>query len=306
MYFPPDQVLHERAREKLRKLLFKECFMERWSPVQREMNWVLTGRPNEKHHKKILPAYCYNIFEIQRRTTYKAFSPLAEVLSIKNKRRARKAKTIAEAKKSIAIDWEKLGAVFAMGERCLYFFEHELEQKLKQGGLLKPKRTQELELYQILFGNEWLNHRIAEIQARRPGKPFAKVIEENFNSTEQTTNQAIPVWHQKAREWSPEAVTNFHAGITKGSKEFIDKLGELKGEKKLKLRNTYEFLLIAWPEIEEMIKANPPKTRNHLWEWLKPFSYARWIEIEDLEQLNRLCNEIELKLKKPGAPFKPK
>ncbi len=53
-----------------------------------------------------------------------------------------------------------------------------------------------------------------------------------------------------------------------------------------------------------MLKANPPKTRNHLWDWLKTFSYVRWIEIQDLEQLNRLCNEIKLKLKKPGAPRK--
>ena len=74
----------------------------------------------------------------------------------------------------------------------------------------------------------------------------------------------------------------------------------------MKLRGTYEILLLAWPEIAEMLKANPPMTRNHLWDWLLPFSHARWIEIVDLEQLNRLCNEIKLRLKKPGAPFKPK
>lgn len=287
-------------------MLFTICFMERWDPVQQEMNWILTGRPNEKHHKRILPEYCYHILEVQRRTTCKAFSPLSEVLSIKDKRRARKAKIMAEAKKSFSINWKKWGAILAIGERCLDFFEHELEQKLKQGGLLKPKKKEELELYQILFGREWINNKLAEIQAQEPGNPIAEIIGQKLASRRQTIQQAIPHWHPKAREWAPEAVTDFHAGIAKGAEDFIDRHGELKGEKKLKLRNTYEFLLIAWPEIDEMIKAKPSKTRNHLWEWLKPFCYARWIEVDDLEQLNRLCNEIKLRLKNPGAPFKAK
>ena len=101
-------------------------------------------------------------------------------------------------------------------------------------------------------------------------------------------------------------MTKFHAGVAKGSAAFLDKDGELVGEGKIKLRDTYEMLLLAWPEIEEMLKADPPKTRNHLWDWLKTFSYIRWIELEDLEQLNRLCTEIKLTLKKPGAPRKVK
>ena len=99
-------------------------------------------------------------------------------------------------------------------------------------------------------------------------------------------------------------MTKFHEGIAKGSVEFMDSDGELTGERKIKLKNTYEILLMCWPEIAVMLQARPPKTRNHLWEWLRPFSYAMWIELQDLEQLNRLCTALKLKLKKPGAPFK--
>ena len=301
-----DEALVKRAGEKLRKLLFKTCFMERWSPVQEEMRWVLSGRPNEKHHKKILPDYCYNILELQRRTIYKAISPLSEVLTIKDKRRARRAKTIAAAKKSMSINLEKLGAVFAVGEQSLRFFEQELEPELKKMGLLNPKKKSELETYQMIYGVDWINQKVSEIQASQPDKPVEQIVLEKIDSTKKTIQKAIPEWHQKAKEWSNDGMTKFHAGVARGSKDFINSKNEMVGEKKLKLRDTYEFLLVAWPEIQAMTKAVPPKTRNNLWEWLKPFSYACWIEVHDLEQLNRLCNEIKLKLKKPGAPFKAK
>jgi hypothetical protein len=304
-YSPIDKTLVDKAREKLRTMLFKQCFMERWSPIQLETAWVLHGRPNEKHHKKLLPDYCYNILELHRRTIYKEFSPIAEVLTIKNKKRAHKAKKIADAKKYLSINWDKVGAVFRIGERSMTFYEQELEKELKKGGLLRPKKKQALELYQMLFGKDWIERKLAEIQATDPNKPLEKIIDDKFAQLERVRDNLIPEWHKKAREWSPEAVTNYYTGVVRGSDGFIDNFGALTGEKKIKLRNTYEFLLLSWPEIAEMIK-DKTKTRNHLWERLRPFSHARWIEIQDLEQLNRLCNEIKLKLKKPGAPRKTK
>jgi hypothetical protein len=181
-----------------------------------------------------------------------------------------------------------------------------IEQKLRQGGLLKPKRKQEFELYQMLFGQEYIQKKLAAIQAAAPQKSLDKILEEKFSSQDKTIKQVIPLWHEQAREWSPEALTSFHAGVAKGLEGFIGNGGELKGEQKIKLRDTYDILLLVWPVIKEMMEAKPKKTRNHLWDWLKPFSYACWIEIQDLEQLNRLCSEIKLRLKKPGAPFKTK
>ena len=61
---------------------------------------------------------------------------------------------------------------------------------------------------------------------------------------------------------------------------------------KIKLKDTYEMLLICWPEIQEMINAK--QRMEDLWNWLKPFSYARFIEIEDLDQLVSLARPIKL------------
>ena len=304
--FPPDEALQQKARAKLRKMLSEKSYMERWEPVAKELKWVICGRPNEEKHQNILPDYCYNIFELYKRTIYKGYVPISEAIFIKDKERAATCKTISEAKEIMTIDWEKLGQVFSIGERGMMFFENEAEEKLKQDGLLDLTPKQDDEIYKLVFGDRWMEKKKAEIQAQEPAKLLEEILVERLFGIVATAKKAVPEWHQKALEWDTEAVTKFHAGVAKGSAAFLDKDGELVGEKKIKLRDTYEMLLIAWPEIEEMLKADPPKTRNHLWDWLKTFSYIRWIELEDLEQLNRLCTEIKLKLKKPGAPRKVK
>jgi len=88
--------------------------------------------------------------------------------------------------------------------------------------------------------------------------------------------------------------------------EFHAAAHNVKGERKLKHPQTYQLLLMAWPEIDAMLKSDPPKRMLDLWNWLAPFSYAGWIEITDLDPLVSLCQSIKLKLKKPGAPRKSK
>jgi hypothetical protein len=305
-HFRPDKILQERAVAKLRKMFLWQSFMERWDPVAKELKWVIGGRMNEEQHQKILPDYCYHILDLWKRTTFKGFVPISEAIIIQDRERAATCKTIQEAKEIMVIHWDKLGQVFSIGERGMMFFENEAEQKLEQDGLLDLTPDQDDDVSKLIFGQRWMEKRKAEIEAQEPGKPFEEIIVERLFKIEETTKQAVPDWHQRALEWDPEAVTKFHEGVAKGSNVFLDKDGDLSGEGKIKLRDTYEFLLIAWPEIEEMLKSNPPKTRNHLWDWLITFSFAGWIEIRDLEQLNRLCSEIQLKLKKPGAPLKTK
>ncbi len=305
-YFPPDKVLEEKAKAKLRKILLWRSFIERWEPVSKELQWIIGGRPNEEQHHKILPDYCYNILDLYKRTIFKGYTTISEAIVIKDKERAATCNTIKEAKEIMTIDWEKLGQVFAIGERATMFFENEAEQKLKQDSLLDLTPAQDDDIYNLVFGDRWAEKQCAEIQSADPNKPLEEIIERRLFAIEETTKKAVPDWHQKALEWDAEAVTKFHKGVSKGSAAFLDKDGELTGETKIKLRDTYEFILISWPEIDEMVKAKPAKTRNHLWDWLRPFSYARWIELQDLEQLNRLCNEIKLRLKSPGAPRKSK
>ena len=151
-HFPIDATLTARAREKFLKMLHRMPLLERMEPIQKEIGWVISDRPNAKHHKKVLPEYCYHIFELQRRTIFQPLSPLSDLIKFKNKKRGLKAKTIVEAKKSMVIDWEKLGAVFAMGDRCRMFFENELEQKNKREGQEKFNKKQESDFIRLICG----------------------------------------------------------------------------------------------------------------------------------------------------------
>lgn len=305
-YFPPDKELERRAAEKLRKLLMQNSFMERWEPVAMELKWVIRGRPEAEHHKKCLPDYCYNILELYRRTLFGVSAPMPEVLIVRNQERAAACKTIQEAKEIMTIDWEKLGSVFAMGERGLNFFNNEAEQKLQEDGFFDLSEKERERVFELMIGERSLTKKLNELQAQEPGKTIEEILEGWVAAIGNRAKAAVPEWHRKAGEWSPDAVTKFHTGVAKGSQGFLDKNGELTGEKKLKLIKTYELLLIVWPEIEGMLESKPRKTRSYLWDWIKPFSYAMWIEIQDLEQLNRLCNEMRLKLTRPGRPRKAK
>ena len=285
-------------------MMLRQTFIERWEPLAIEMQWVIGGRPNKERHQKILPEYCYNVFDFFRRTLFKGFTPISEVIMIKDKDRAAGCKTIGQAKEIMTIDWEKLGSVMSIGDRSRKFFENEAEQKLKQDGLLDLAPAKQDELYKLLFGDRWLEKKTAELQGQVPDKSVEEILVENLEKLDARLKTAVPDWLQKAGEWSPEAVTKFHAGAAKGSAIFLDKDGELKGE--TKLAETYWMLLIAWLEIDDMIKAQPPKRMNDLWDWLAPFSYAGWIEIKDLDQLISICRPIKLKIGKSGAPRKVK
>lgn len=278
--------------------------MERWEPVSKEMNWVISGRPNTAEHQNILPDYCYHIFDLYARTIFKSFTPISEVITITDKERAATAKTVEEGRAAMKIDWDKLGSVFQMGERAMMFFENEAEPRLKRDGLLDLPPEKDDELYQLFFGDRWMKAKLAEFQALDKDKPVEEIIEKQITALAETTKKAVPEWHQKARDWEPGATTKFHAGAAKGSARFLDQAGELHGERKIKHKNTYDILLICWPEIEDMIKAK--KRMEDLWNWLVPFSHPYWIEIQDLDQLVSLARSIKLKLKKAGRPLKPR
>jgi len=301
---PPDKVLQDKAAAKLRKILREKSFMERWEPVAKEMNWVISGRPGAAQHREILPDYCYRIFDLYARTIFKTFTPISQVMTITDKERAATAKTVEEARSALKIDWDKMGSVFSMGERAMKFFENEAEPLLKQDGLLDLPPEKDDEIYELFYGDRWMKAKLAEIQALDKEKPVEKIIKKHLTALEERIKKAVPEWHQKARDWEPGATTKFHTGAARGSARFLDQHGELHGQRKISHKETYWILLICWPEIEEMIKAK--KRMEDLWNWLTTFSYAHWIEIQDLDQLVSLARSIKLKLNKGGRPRKPR
>jgi hypothetical protein len=281
-----EEEVNDEARMRFRAMMARMTLFERGEPLLKEMKWVLKGRENEAEHQMILPDYCYNSFNLLKRTLFNVVPTYAEIITIADKDAAATAISIEDAKQCISFDWEKFGAVIGMGVRCFRFLELEAKAKLKQEGLSDLDENQAADLAKWLFSWDWVEEKVAAL--------------------EEYSKAAIPKWNEAAYQWGPEAMTLLNQGIARGTSGLLDEAGAPVGEGKLKLIHTHVFLLIAWPEIEEMISADPPKSRNDLWDWLTPFSDDNWIEIKDLEQLNRLCDSIKLKLKKPGAPRKEK
>jgi hypothetical protein len=159
-YFPPDTVLQQRAKIKLRKLFLKQSFIERWELVANEMKWVISGRPKMEEHEKILPDYCYGIFDLYKRTIFKAFPTLDETLICTDRRRLAECKTTEEAKQFITIKWENLGSVCSIGERVAMFYENQAEAELDKAGLLNMKPKKDKEFYELMIGDRWMGKKL--------------------------------------------------------------------------------------------------------------------------------------------------
>ena len=298
--------IKEAARQKLHGLLLGKPFLERWQPVMTELQWVLLGRLNASEHRKLLPDYCYNIFDLHGRTLYGSLFTVPETFQCKDPQKLADCKTVAEAKPVLNSDWEKAGSVSAAGLRTLQFSEQELEGKLLELGMSDLSEKQMEEFDRLLASKTWLDEQFSKTQTGESGKSAEEICETLIKTQAETIRHLGPYLEKIAFEWGPDALDGLKKGEAKGTTGFLDVEGNFKGERKLKHPETYELLLIVWPEIEAMLKSGPPKRMEDLWNWLAPFSYAGWIEITDLDQLVSLCRSIKLKLRKPGAPRKSK
>jgi hypothetical protein len=298
-----DEAIQADARKRLQDLLTRKSFAERWAPVARELLWIIHGKPDQLGHKNLLPDYCYNILELQKRTVYKAMPTFPEVISV-DKDKVATCKTPGEAKPFTKINHDQLGAVVGVGLGGGNFFAHGLEKVLQKEGVsdLTPQEISEIGKY---LGLQRCEQNKTAAQALDPRKPIEELLEKPPKESGQQTGDSVSLYQLMALVSGTEQTALLHQGIAKGVSGFVNDEGDLVGASKLKLGQTYDFLLVMWPEIDAMLKANPPKRMEDLWDWLTPFSHAGWIEIKDLDQLVSLCRPINLKLKKPGAPRKP-
>lgn len=53
--------------------------------------------------------------------------------------------------------------------------------------------------------------------------------------------------------------------------------------------NIYNFLLLAWPEVKDMLEAKPRKTLTDLYEWMGPFMRRGVVALVDLDYLRDVC-----------------
>jgi hypothetical protein len=87
-------------------------------------------------------------------------------------------------------------------------------------------------------------------------------------------------------------------GIPEGFLVLLDDQGDFAVRKNR--HEMYLLLLLHWPEIAEMQKTQPPKTRRDLLDWLEKREGTQLVS--DQKQFNEICDDIGLVLAPPGRP----
>jgi hypothetical protein len=259
----------------VQELLSEMSLADRMRPVLVELLWVVQGA--KEPHEKILPAYCYRIFEKFRRTYFQELPPLSSGQDAPSE-----------------MGWSDLGRVVGLGLRCLRFGEAELEEVLSR---------------EASIDGENLTATLASLfAATEPKSDVAAVKNENEKSA--LTESADAMWkvflqcNQAATLQGTDSFAKFNRGAIKGAAGFVDNEGRLVGE--TSRANVYWFLLLAWPEIKEMQEAHPGKTRNDFYEWVKPLAACGFVSLHSLGQLVDVSNSIGLKFARRGAPTRKK
>lgn len=278
---------HPNDRETVKEFFRRKSFYERWLPVVREMIASFGTQSTSSPAPKALPDYCYNIFSMYRRTYFRGLPTLAETVSVTDKARLARAKCIAEAKQVLEINWRALGKAIGIWSRGIRFFDLEAEPSLENDGILNLPLKKQKEISELLFGKKQLkalkefeNSQILRAALKKLGK---KKIDE----LGKTLAKVSPEWVRLAYQWSPGAMAEFSAGMAEGQLSFLDKDGQLAGESTR--ANIYNFLLMAWPEIKEMLEAKPSKTMSDLHLWMQPFMRQDLMSSIDIETLRDVC-----------------
>lgn len=255
-------------KELVRAVFYKIPLMERGTPIQQELLWVLLGRQNSEQHIKLLPEYCYNIFDVFLKTYFKGFPLLSETVQITDSAGLPGAKSIEAAKEVLRINWKNVGRLFGIMARCIRFAEMEAAEELEKDGFSGSSPEEIVSLFTMIFGRDWVLTNRTRIEKENPDKIFVEYLQEHTTSALSRIPSMVPI-ETVAYEWSPEASADFHAGYAEGMSIFVDFNRQLAGESGRS--GIYTLLLLAWPEIKSMLEASPRKTLSDLHEWMMPF-----------------------------------
>ena len=260
----------------------------RLATVHTELTWYLTREANPVAHKKCLPDYCYNIFEKIRRTFFKAFPNFGETITLTGDSEALKAcKTIEDAKRVVKIDWVRLGTVIGIGIRGMRFVEKEAENTLKREGVwgLVPKNG--VAGLALVFDQSRLKKMSKACGTQDVGRGLEQILKENTAPHIENMPGMIQTLCQLAYQWGSDALAKLNEGVAIGLKEFLDEEGQPVNESVRS--NIYEFLLLAWPEIKEMLEAKPKKTVGDLHKWMLPFMRRDMCNLVGPDYLRDVC-----------------
>jgi hypothetical protein len=279
----PRPADHQAVKE----FFYAAPLIERGQPLLAEMLWVLLERQDAATHEKILPDYCYNIFEVFQKTYFKGFPLFSETVTVTNQADLKSAKTIEQAKAVLQMNWKNLGRMFGIMARCCQFAGLEAEAELAGDNdeELSPAKTEEL--FTIIFGRSWVKKNSALIKRGTVSEKISTALDQFCTPMLANLETNVAQLSGLAFQWGPAAMQDFFAGLSEGMTVFINPDGRMAGESNR--ASTYAFLLLAWPEIKVMLKAKPKKTLPDLHEWMLPFMRVGITTHLDIEPLRDVC-----------------
>jgi len=261
---------------------------QRLAAVNSELTWYLTQAANPAAHEKSLPDYCYNIFEKFRRTYFKTLPDFNDTITITGDSTALAAcKTIEDTKRVVKIDWVRMGMVVGLGIRGKRFVEMEAGNQLKREGVwgLAPKNGgPDLAL---VFDQSRLEKMAKAGGIQDVGRGLEQILKNDTATHIERVPGMIEYFGKLAYLWGSDALADLNAGVAVGLKEFLDEEGQPVGESVR--ANIYQFLMMASPEIKEMLESNPRKTVTDLHQWMLPFMRHGLSSDIDLDTLRDVC-----------------
>lgn len=271
----------------VKEIFYAMPLLERGKPLFTELQWVLLERPHLESHKKILPDYCYNIFDVFKKTYFKNFPLFSESVLVTDPAGLKSAKTAEQAKKVIRIDWKNIGRLFGIAAQCIRFAEMESANDLAGSDFndLTPAKVEEL--FTVIFGRSWVAQNQTMLASEPVDQIFAKMLNQYLASWINDLKDINPTFENLAWHWGPAAMIAFSEGFAEGLTSFMDVDGQLVGQSDR--AGLYGFLLVVWPEIEAMLEASPKKTLPDLHEWMKPFMRVGITTYIGIETLRDVC-----------------
>jgi len=185
--------------------------------------------------------------------------------------------------------------------RGVIYFAKEVPAELKRDGLLdlSPEKEQKLESMVDMSA-------ILAFASKKFDQPIANEDElMNIGSAEleRRVEQQTTMLFSVGRYLLNRPIAEQHAflcGVPEGFILFLNKDGGYTGQRRR--TELYLLLLMLWPEITEMQKADPPKTCKFLLDWLEKGAAKQLVD--DEKQFYGLCGEIGLVMGPPGHPRK--
>jgi hypothetical protein len=235
----------------------------------------------EAEQSACLPAWCHHIADQFAKTVFKSMIGLDP---------------------KGQFDARNFGRMIGLMLRAGVFVFKEIEPLLRKEGLWdlskgEERRLKEISGLELLFPIASKNWKLPIRNENQLLHQTERHVEKRaLNLMESVRTVLAHLWGQSIEEQH-----QFLCGIPEGFTTFLDGEGQFTGDRgRTKL---YLALLALWPEILEMQKAEPPKSRRDLQQWLIAEKQVSMVDNPDW--FDHLCDEIGLVMKGVGRKANP-